>query len=59
MKVFTVAFPTSGYQVFTVEAENEELALEKVLAGECETETEFQCMETDFDSNLADIEEEF
>ena len=52
-----VAVPITGWQVFSVEAECQENAIEQVLNGEVDTD-EFDDIEWDTDTNNWDVEED-
>lgn len=58
MKLYEVRLPIiRGQQMFNVHADSPEQAIELVLQGEYESCDEFDCIEVDFDSNLAEVDE--
>jgi len=56
MKLFEIAIPITGYQVYQVEAESQAEAIELVSDGEVDTK-EFDQIAWDLDTNNWDIEE--
>lgn len=56
MRTFEVAIPVTGWQVFTVDAEDASQAIDMVMNGEVETD-EFNDMEWVLDTNQWDVEE--
>ena len=56
MNLYEIAIPITGYQVYQVQAESSEEAIELVNNGEVDTE-EFDEIAWDLDTNNWDIEE--
>jgi hypothetical protein len=56
MKLYEVAIPITGYQVYQVEAKSQEEAIELVNNGEVDTD-DFDEIAWDLDTNNWDIEE--
>jgi hypothetical protein len=56
MKKFEIAVPMTGWQVFQVEAEDAEQAIELVSCGEVDTD-DFDGIDWEVDTNKWDIEE--
>jgi len=57
MAKYEVVFPIiSGWQVFSVKAENKEQATELVLSGGPFDSVEYDDVEVGFDSNLAEVD---
>ena len=55
MPIFEVTLPIiRGFEVFTVQADTEAEAIEATLNGDI-IDSEFARVETDFDSNLAQV----
>jgi hypothetical protein len=54
---YEVSFPIlRGFSVYEVDTDSPDEAIQDVLSGNCEF-VEYDKVEVDFDSNLADVEE--